>query len=137
MFVLGAGFREFDKLQKDFIATLGLAYGGVPGIGLTECPGRKVSNTMLLRQIKSTKKSSTKRPLVKDPDQVVLKMREALINGKETVDFDTEDEVAMAYDLERVFAGMEPQNFPEFHYEALFKKMRLKSIYWVNVTKGV
>jgi hypothetical protein len=59
---------------------------------------------------------------------LVIKVRNALIDGEETLDFDTELEAAMAHDLGRIFAGEKPVNFPQYDYMGLFAEIGLRGI---------
>lgn len=66
-------------------------------------------------------------------EQIALTVRNALMDGDKTVEFDSEVAAAKA-DFARIFHGEKPVNFPAFDYMGVFKRLGLKGIpdYRVN-----
>lgn len=78
-------------------------------------------------------------PDVKNAAEIVVKVRDAIMDGEEDIAFDTEVEAAMAHDLGLIFGGEKPVNFPQYDYMGLFAEMGLKGIpdYRVNGPAGL
>jgi hypothetical protein len=62
------------------------------------------------------------------PEEMVIRVREALKNGEQNTEWDTEEEAAMAYDLSCIFHGEEPENFPLYDYAGLFARIGLRGV---------